>query len=62
MNQDDRHRLDGLEKKIDDIRDNHLAHIYERLGQLNGRWSILIPLSICILGSIIGLYMLLLRG
>jgi len=62
MNQQDRQRLDRLEAKVDDIRDNHIAHIYERLGSLTGKMSILIPLIIAIMGLIGGLYAILIRG
>ena len=62
MNQDENKRLDRIESKVDDIRDNHLPHIYEVLGKLNGKWSVMIPLIICILGLIAGLYVLFIKG
>ena len=62
MNNHDRERLGKLEKKIDDIRDNHLSQIWRELGSLKGRWTIMIPLIVLMLGLIIGLYGVLLNG
>jgi len=56
MNTDDRIRLDRMEKKVDDIKDNHLPHIYEVLGKLTGKLTVIIPLIIMILALIGGLY------
>jgi len=61
MNEDDRKRLDSIESKVDDIKDNHLTHIYEVLGGLKGRWTIMIPLMVGIFLAIIGLYALIIR-
>jgi len=45
-----------MEKKVDDIKDNHLPHIYEVLGKLTGKLTVIIPLIIMILALIGGLY------
>jgi hypothetical protein len=56
MNQFDKDRLDRLEGKVDDIKDNHLSHIYDAIGNLNGKLWVLIPIVLSLVGLIIGLY------
>ena len=46
MNADDKTRLDHIEQKLDDIKDNHLTHIYKALGECMGTLKVLCPLSI----------------
>lgn len=62
MNEKDRQKLDEIEDKIDDIRINHLVHIYEVIGRLSGKMSVLIPLVIALIALIAGLYVLLIAG
>ena len=55
---DDTERLEkkitGVEEKIDEIRDNHLPHIYERLGALSGAQRVLLGLSIATFVTVVG--------
>ena len=62
MNTDARTRLDQIDKKVDEIKDNHLPHIYEVLGKLTGKMSVLIPLVLGILALIGGLYVAIFLG
>ena len=60
MNQQDRERFDNFDKKLDDVSDevrdiknNHLAHIYERLGNLAGIIHTLRPFIIGLVGGVV---------
>ena len=52
MNKDDRESLERLEGKVDDIKDNHLTHIYERLGFLSGSLGFIKTTNIAIIAGI----------
>ena len=62
MNAEDRKRLDEFEVKIDAIKDNHLTHIYEVLGKLTGKMTVLIPLVLAVLALVGGLYLAIFLG